>query len=86
MQLEDNFDKAAKFVRSAAGQGAELAVLPEYHLTNWMPKDPEFVSLCDQWQVYLKKYQDLAKECGICKSLFGSETSRSNAFLQSAIC
>lgn len=43
-----------------------LAVLPEYHLTNWKPKDPEFISLCDQWEVYLKKYQNLAKECGIC--------------------
>jgi predicted amidohydrolase len=69
MQLEDNFNKAAEFVRSAAAQGAELAVLPEYHLTNWLPKDPEFVGLCDQWEVYLSKYQALAKECGICELL-----------------
>jgi predicted amidohydrolase len=41
-------------------------VLPEYHLTNWLPKDAAFIGLCDQWEVYLKKYQDLAKECGIC--------------------
>jgi predicted amidohydrolase len=43
-----------------------LAVLPEYHLTSWVPKDPAFVGLCDEWEVYLKKYQDLAKECKIC--------------------
>jgi predicted amidohydrolase len=66
LQLEHNFNKAANFVRSAALQGAELAVLPEYHLTGWVPKDPGFVGLCDEWEVYLKKYQDLAKECKIC--------------------
>lgn len=68
MQLEHNFKKAANFVRAAATQGAELAVLPEYHLTNWLPKDPGFADLCNQWEVYLKKYQDLARECQICKS------------------
>jgi predicted amidohydrolase len=66
LDLEHNFNKAADFVRSAAAQGAELAVLPEYHLTNWLPKDPSFASLCDQWETYLKKYQDLAKEYEIC--------------------
>jgi predicted amidohydrolase len=69
MQLEHNFNKAANHIRSAAAQGAELAVLPEYHLTNWLPKDPGFVSLCDQWEIYLQKYRDLAKECGICKPM-----------------
>lgn len=68
MQLEHNFNKAANYIRSAAAQGAELAVLPEYHLTNWLPKDPGFVGLCDQWETYLRKYRDLAKECGICRS------------------
>lgn len=66
MQLEHNFNKAATYIRSAASQGCELAVLPEYHLTNWLPKDPAFLGLCDQWETYLKKYQELAKECGIC--------------------
>ncbi|KAF2268032.1 carbon-nitrogen hydrolase [Lojkania enalia] len=66
LQLEHNFNKAANYIRSAAGQGAELAVLPEYHLTNWLPKDEKFVELCEQWETYLKKYQELAKECGIC--------------------
>ncbi|OCK83348.1 carbon-nitrogen hydrolase [Lepidopterella palustris CBS 459.81] len=66
MQLEHNFNKAASYIRSAAAQGVELVVLPEYHLTNWLPKDPKFLSLCEQWETYLKKYQDLAKECEIC--------------------
>ena len=66
MQPEHNFNKAANFIRSAAQQGAELVVLPEYHLTNWLPKDPGFVGLCDRWETYLRKYRDLAKECGIC--------------------
>ncbi|KAF2644981.1 carbon-nitrogen hydrolase [Massarina eburnea CBS 473.64] len=66
LQPELNFNKAAGFIRSAASQGAELAVLPEYHLTNWRPDDPSFVTHCAQWQTYLQKYQDLAKECKIC--------------------
>ncbi|KAF1932993.1 carbon-nitrogen hydrolase [Didymella exigua CBS 183.55] len=66
LDLEHNFNQAANFIRSAATQGAELVVLPEYHLTNWLPKDPSFAGLCDQWETYLKKYQELAKECGIC--------------------
>jgi len=66
MQPEHNFTKAAAFIRSAAAQGAQLAVLPEYHLTNWKPKDPGFTELCDQWETYLDKYKELAKECGIC--------------------
>lgn len=66
MQIEANYEKAAKFIRSAASQGAQLAVLPEYHLTNWLPDDPKFWDLGDQWKVYLDKYQALAKECNIC--------------------
>ncbi|KAF2271784.1 carbon-nitrogen hydrolase [Westerdykella ornata] len=63
---EHNFTKAASFIRSAAAQGAHLAVLPEYHLTSWVPQEPTFLPLCDQWETYLKKYQALAKECNIC--------------------
>ena len=66
MQVEHNFNKAANYIRAASAQGAELAVLPEYHLTSWVPKDPGFIGLCDQWETYLQRYQDLAKECGIC--------------------
>jgi predicted amidohydrolase len=66
MQIEANYRQAENFIRSAATQGAELVVLPEYHLTNWVPKTEGFLELCDQWEVYLKKYQALAKELNVC--------------------
>ena len=66
MQPAQNFAKAANFIRSAASQGAQLAVLPEYHLTNWKPHDPEFLVFAKEWKTYLGWYTDLAKEVGIC--------------------
>lgn len=66
MQPEHNFNKAASYIRSAASQGAELAVLPEYHLANWKPEDPAFIGVCEQWEMWLSRYKELAKECGIC--------------------
>jgi predicted amidohydrolase len=66
MQPAENFSKAANFIRSAAAQGAELAVLPEYHLTNWKPHEPEFIKLAKEWKTYLGWYTELAKEVGIC--------------------
>jgi predicted amidohydrolase len=66
MAIESNHAKALSFIRAAASQGAHLAVLPEYHLTNWLPDDPNFTSLCSQSQHYLEAYQALAKELNIC--------------------
>ena len=66
MKPAANYEKAANFIRSAAAQGCHLAVLPEYHLTNWIPTDPNFAGLCADWESYLRKYQSLAKECNIC--------------------
>ena len=66
MQIESNYAKAVQFVEQAASQGAQLAVLPEYHLTNWVPEDPEFINLCAQWKVYLDKYKALAKTNNLC--------------------
>ncbi|KAJ6006757.1 hypothetical protein N7451_004701 [Penicillium sp. IBT 35674x] len=66
LKPEDNFARAAKFIREAAAQGCQLAVLPEFHLTNWIPTDPRFASLCEDWENYLNRYQSLAKECDIC--------------------
>ena len=65
MQVENNYQKAETFIRSAALQGAELAVLPEYHLTNWVPAEPGFKDACAGWETYLNKYRALAKECNI---------------------
>lgn len=66
LQPEANFTKAANFIASAADQGAQLAVLPEYHLTSWVPDDPQFIPLCAQWETYLNKYKELAKKLEIC--------------------
>jgi len=57
-----NFERAASFIALAAGSGANLAVLPEYHLTNWLPEDDRFAALCANWEIYLNKYKDLARE------------------------
>lgn len=63
---EHNFASATRYLRAAASQGAHLAVLPEYHLTNWKPEDPAFASHCASWQKYLSGYQALAKELDMC--------------------
>ena len=41
-------------------------MLPEYHLTNWVPDDPKFAPLCAKWETYLNKYKNLAKRHAIC--------------------
>ncbi|KDN72023.1 putative nuclear membrane fusion protein Kar5 [Colletotrichum sublineola] len=62
---EENFAKAELYIRSAASQGCSLAVLPEYHLTSWVPDHPQFVPSCAQSGVYLEKYRALARDLGI---------------------
>ncbi|KAL8762607.1 MAG: hypothetical protein Q9184_001408 [Pyrenodesmia sp. 2 TL-2023] len=66
MRIEANYAKAARSIQHAASKGAQLAVLPEYHLTNWVPDDPTFSHLCGQWETYLNKYRALAQEHNIC--------------------
>ncbi|KAI1274701.1 carbon-nitrogen hydrolase [Xylaria sp. FL0933] len=61
-----NYEKAAGFIREAASKGCHLAVLPEYHLTSWVPAEPEFKSSCADSLIYLQRYQYLAKELHIC--------------------
>jgi predicted amidohydrolase len=41
-------------------------VLPEYHLTSWVPDDPNFRQACAGSGHYLAKYRALAKELKIC--------------------
>lgn len=65
MQLETNHQEAVRHIRAVAEQGACLAVLPEYHLLNWIPKDPGFKDACSHWETYLNNYRDLAKELNI---------------------
>jgi predicted amidohydrolase len=59
---ETNFQAAATHIREAASQGASLAVLPEYHLSGWVPHDPGFAKLAVTAYEYVAKYQELAKE------------------------
>lgn len=66
MQLEKNYRAAEEYIRSAALQKAQLAVLPEYHLLNWVPHNSNFKELCGRWETYLDRYRALAKELSIC--------------------
>ncbi|KAI9732675.1 MAG: hypothetical protein M1834_004012 [Cirrosporium novae-zelandiae] len=61
-----NFNTASAKIRSAAQQSAALAVLPEYHLTSWMPIAAEFRAQCALTPRFLKGYCELARECEIC--------------------
>lgn len=41
-------------------------MLPEFHLTNWLPSDPHFAAACADWEIYLERYKSLARELSIC--------------------
>ncbi|RFU76008.1 hypothetical protein TARUN_6218 [Trichoderma arundinaceum] len=64
-QAKENFDRAVSEIRSAAAQGSHLVVLPEYHLTSWVPEDPSFAVACAASTRYLPQYQELARELNI---------------------
>ncbi|RFU35136.1 hypothetical protein B7463_g1214, partial [Scytalidium lignicola] len=66
LDAEGNHTRAVSFIRQAAAQGCDLAVLPEYHLTNWVPEDPNFGSVCATYKKYRDSYCALAKELNIC--------------------
>ncbi|KAL4904420.1 hypothetical protein BDW74DRAFT_30637 [Aspergillus multicolor] len=66
LAVEHNHSTACEYIRSAAAQGAELAVLPEYHLFGWAPEDPLFAEQASQTTKYLEAYQALARELDIC--------------------
>jgi predicted amidohydrolase len=66
MAPDFNHEKAVEFIKEAASQKCDLAVLPEYHLTNWLPDEPTFIDLCSESQKYLYAYCALAKQLNIC--------------------
>ena len=66
LQAAKNFTRAEEYIRSAAKQNCHLVVLPEFHLTNWLPAEPKFAAACADWETYVRKYQALAKELKIC--------------------
>ncbi|KAF4212100.1 hypothetical protein CNMCM8980_002093 [Aspergillus fumigatiaffinis] len=66
LAIEENHARACNYIRDAAAQGAELAVLPEYHLNGWAPDDPLWAEQAGEYKKYLSAYQALAKELHIC--------------------
>ncbi|KAF4946104.1 hypothetical protein FSARC_14274 [Fusarium sarcochroum] len=60
LDAEHNFSHAADQIRLAAAQDASLVVLPEYHLTGWVPEDPTFALSPEEASKFRKRYQDLA--------------------------
>ncbi|KAJ5146507.1 uncharacterized protein N7515_001071 [Penicillium bovifimosum] len=63
---EYNHKTACSYIREAAAQGAELAVLPEYHLSGMVPTDPRWAVQAGETPQYLSSYQALAKELQVC--------------------
>ncbi|CAK7205854.1 hypothetical protein SEUCBS139899_008633 [Sporothrix eucalyptigena] len=62
---EANFNYCAGEIRKVAAEGVHIALLPEYHLTSWVPEHPDFVAASAASAKYLARYQDLARECNI---------------------
>ncbi|KXH55570.1 carbon-nitrogen hydrolase [Colletotrichum salicis] len=65
LDAEHNFAHASKHIRLAATQGASLAVLPEYHMTGWMPDEPSFALSYEEAQSFQRRYQQLAAQVHI---------------------
>ncbi|KAJ5803789.1 uncharacterized protein N7518_000092 [Penicillium psychrosexuale] len=63
---EYNHATACNYISEAAAQGAELAVLPEYHLSGMVPTDPLWAVQAGKSAEYLANYQRLAKKLQIC--------------------
>ncbi|KAJ5979424.1 hypothetical protein N7501_002766 [Penicillium viridicatum] len=66
LDIEYNHKTACDYISEAAAQGAELAVLPEYHLSGMVPTDPLWAVQAGESAKYLANYQRLAKELQIC--------------------
>ncbi|KAH7346397.1 carbon-nitrogen hydrolase [Rhexocercosporidium sp. MPI-PUGE-AT-0058] len=65
LDIEANHAIAVRYIRQAAAQSCNLAVLPEYHLTSWVPDSPDFITLCAKSQTYLSAYCSLAASLNI---------------------
>ncbi|TVY35367.1 putative nitrilase [Lachnellula subtilissima] len=74
LAVEDNHSKAVEFIREAASQSCDLAVLPEYHLTSWVPDDPNFSKIAFTKQTPIGKLAIYS--CYIYSKLKSSLTSR----------
>ncbi|KAK4232643.1 carbon-nitrogen hydrolase [Podospora fimiseda] len=65
LDLGHNFGLSTNYIRQAASLGAQIAVLPEYHLTSWCPDEKGFIEGCRESMGYLDKYRELASSLGI---------------------
>ncbi|KAG6010913.1 hypothetical protein E4U21_002583 [Claviceps maximensis] len=61
LALANNYARAETYIRSAASQGAHMAVLPEYHLGGWCPSREGFADTAQHSAAYLDKYRALAQ-------------------------
>ncbi|KAA8642922.1 hypothetical protein EYZ11_009656 [Aspergillus tanneri] len=66
LEIEQNHHKACQYIRDAASQGAEIAVLPEYHLNGFAPTSSQYTQQAESAPSYLKAYQTLARDLNIC--------------------
>ncbi|OAA63821.1 Nitrilase/cyanide hydratase and apolipoprotein N-acyltransferase [Cordyceps fumosorosea ARSEF 2679] len=66
LDVEGNYSKAESFIRSAAAQGAQLAVLPEYHLQGWVGSREALLGSARRSPEFLARYRALARELGVC--------------------
>ncbi|PTB42880.1 uncharacterized protein TrAFT101_001457 [Trichoderma asperellum] len=65
LDIAGNFARAESYIRKAASQGANLAVLPEYHLSSWKADSAILLAEAKKQTPYLARYQALAKELAI---------------------
>ncbi|KOS22777.1 Hydrolase in pqqF 5'region [Escovopsis weberi] len=65
LDVAGNFARAESFIRRAASQGADLAVLPEYHLQSWRADRAALLAAARKSAPYLDKYRSLARELRI---------------------
>ncbi|KJK67396.1 Carbon-nitrogen hydrolase [Aspergillus parasiticus SU-1] len=64
--IENNHARAKAYIQKASQAGADLAVLPEFHLADFHPThDATIRQRCKNYSTHLTSYRTLAKECNI---------------------
>ncbi|KZZ88623.1 Nitrilase/cyanide hydratase [Beauveria brongniartii RCEF 3172] len=63
--IEGNFTRAANHIRTAAADGAHIAVLPEYYLGDFYEQLKDPATAVATSATYLQRYQSLARELKI---------------------
>lgn len=63
--VTNNFNRSTQYIRKAAQEGADIAVLPENHLADFLEQLQDPQATANESAEYLKRYQALAKELNI---------------------